>query len=64
MDFLGPIDFGKGIEVYPKKMDLVMSWPRSLYPSDIRCFWGLVGCYKRFVEEFSSIACPVTALTK
>ncbi|KAH0784229.1 hypothetical protein KY290_003827 [Solanum tuberosum] len=62
--FLGHIVSSEGIEVDPKKTDAVKSWPRPLNPSDIRSFLGLVGYYRRFVEGFSSIASPLTALTQ
>ncbi|WMV37779.1 hypothetical protein MTR67_031164 [Solanum verrucosum] len=62
--FLGHIVSIKGIEVYPHKTDEVKSWPRPLTPSDIRSFLGLAGYYRRFVEGFSSIAFPLTALTQ
>jgi len=62
--FLGHIISSEGIEVDPKKTDAVKSWPRPLSPSDIRSFLGLAGYYRRFVEGFSSIASPLTALTQ
>ncbi|WMV54950.1 hypothetical protein MTR67_048335, partial [Solanum verrucosum] len=40
----------KGIEVDPKKIDAVKSWPRPISPTDIRSFLGLAGYYQRFVE--------------
>jgi len=43
---------------------VVKSWPRPLSPMDIRSFLGLSGYYRRFVEGFSSIASPLTALTQ
>ncbi|WMV49923.1 hypothetical protein MTR67_043308 [Solanum verrucosum] len=54
----------EGIKVDPKKTDAVKSWPRPLTPSNIRSFLGLAGYYRRFVEGFSSIASPLTALTQ
>ncbi|WMV54863.1 hypothetical protein MTR67_048248, partial [Solanum verrucosum] len=45
--FVVRIISGKGIEVDPKKMDVVKSWPRPLSPSDIRSFLGLAGYYRR-----------------
>lgn len=54
----------KGIEVNPKKMDVVNSWPRPLTLSNIRNFLGLVGYYRRFVEGLSSIVSPVAAFTQ
>ncbi|WMV18590.1 hypothetical protein MTR67_011975 [Solanum verrucosum] len=62
--FLRHIVSSKGIEVDPKKMDVVESWPRPLTPSDIRSFLGLSGCYRRSVDVFSSIASPLTSLTQ
>ncbi|KAH0777836.1 hypothetical protein KY290_009247 [Solanum tuberosum] len=62
--FLGHIVSSKGIEVDPKKRDMVKSCPRSLSPKDIRSFLGLAGYYRKFVEGFSSIASPLTALTQ
>ncbi|WMV45898.1 hypothetical protein MTR67_039283 [Solanum verrucosum] len=44
--FLGHIVSSKGIEVDPKKMDSVKSWPRPLSPSDIRSFLGLASYYR------------------
>ncbi|WMV58367.1 hypothetical protein MTR67_051752, partial [Solanum verrucosum] len=64
MAFLGHIVSEKGIEVDPKKKDAVKRWPRPLSPSDIRNFLGLCCYYRRFVEEFSSIASLLTTLTR
>ena len=38
--------------------------PRPLAPTDIRCFVGLDGYYKRFVYVFASIVSPLTTLTQ
>ncbi|KAH0650386.1 hypothetical protein KY284_030298 [Solanum tuberosum] len=62
--FLGHIVSSKGTEVDPNKTDTVKSWPSPLTPSDIRSFLGLSSYYKRFVEGFSSIASPLSALTQ
>ena len=62
--FLGHIVSSKGIEVDPKKTDAVKSWPRPLSPIDIGSFLGLACYHRRFVEGFSSIASPLTALTQ
>ncbi|WMV18688.1 hypothetical protein MTR67_012073 [Solanum verrucosum] len=48
--FLGHIVSSKGIEVEPKKTDVVKSYPRPLSPLDIRSFLGLAGYYKRWLE--------------
>ncbi|KAH0636267.1 hypothetical protein KY290_036703 [Solanum tuberosum] len=61
--FLGLIVSGMGIEVDPKKTNVVKSWPRPLTPIDVRSFMGLANYYRRFVEGFSSIVSPLKALT-
>ncbi|WMV55181.1 hypothetical protein MTR67_048566 [Solanum verrucosum] len=62
--FLSHIISSNGIEIDPKKTEVVKSWPRPLTPWDIRSFLGLAGYYSRFVEGFSSIASPLTTLTQ
>ncbi|WMV37563.1 hypothetical protein MTR67_030948 [Solanum verrucosum] len=37
----------KGIEINPKKMDAVKSWPKPLFLLDIRTFLGFSGYYGR-----------------
>ncbi|WMV45647.1 hypothetical protein MTR67_039032, partial [Solanum verrucosum] len=49
--FLGHIVSSVGIEVDPKKTDVVSSLPRPLSPTDIQRFLGLAGYYRRFVED-------------
>jgi len=61
--FLGHVFF-EGVRVDHQKIEAVKSWPRPISPSDIRSFLGLAGYYRRFVEGFSSIASPMTRLTK
>ncbi|XP_070002887.1 uncharacterized protein [Nicotiana sylvestris] len=64
MAFSGHVVSGEGIEVDPKKIEAVQSWPRATTATKIRSFLGLAGYYRRFVEGFSSIAAPLTRLTQ
>lgn len=41
---------------------MVNSWPRPLSTNDIESFLGYTGYYRLFVEVFSSITFPLTAL--
>ena len=48
----------------PEKVEVVMSWERSKSVFEIRSFLGLVGYYRRFIEDFSRLAAPMTKLTR
>ena len=64
MTFLGHVLSDKGVEVDPRKTDVVKSGLKPLTLTDLGSFLGLDGYYLRFVECFSSIAAPLTALMK
>ena len=53
-----------GVSVDPEKVEAVMSWERPKSVIKIRSFLGLAGYYRRFIEEFSRIAAPMTRLTQ
>ena len=60
--FLGHIVSSEGVEVYQWKTESVKSWCRMLSPTDVQSFLGSVGYYRRFIDEFTSIASPLTSL--
>ncbi|WMV54303.1 hypothetical protein MTR67_047688 [Solanum verrucosum] len=62
--FLGHIVSSEGIRVDSQKIKAVKQWPRPTYPTYIKSFLGLANYYRRFMEGFSSIASPLTKLTK
>ncbi|GJY20042.1 putative reverse transcriptase domain-containing protein [Tanacetum coccineum] len=64
VQFLDHVINGDGIHVDPSKIEAVKKWkaPRTL--SKVRSFLGLVGYYRRFIENFSKIAKPLTILTQ
>ena len=47
----------------PKKVEAVMNWKRPKSVFEIRNFLGLVGYYRRFIEDFSQLVAPMTRLT-
>ena len=61
--FLGHVVSASGMSVDPEKVEAVMSWDRPKSVFEIRSFLGLAGYYKRFIEDFSRLAAPMTRLT-
>ena len=47
-----------------EKVKAVMSWERLKSVFEIRSFLGLAGYYRRFIEDFSQLATPMTRLTR
>ncbi|KAL5581546.1 hypothetical protein UlMin_013988 [Ulmus minor] len=64
VQFLGHAVSKDGISVDLAKIDAVSKWPTPTNVTEIRSFLGLAGYYRRFVEGFSTLAAPLTALTK
>ncbi|KAI2649246.1 Retrovirus-related Pol polyprotein from transposon 17.6 [Labeo rohita] len=56
---------GRGlIQPQQKKVDAVLSAPRPTTKTQVRAFLGLAGYYRCFIPNFSTLASPLTDLTR
>ena len=60
--FLGHIINKEGLAVDPKKVADILNWKAPTDARGIKSFIGMVGYYWCFIEGFSKIARPMTAL--
>jgi len=49
-----------GVKPDPAKVKAIMNFPTSKNPKNIKQFLGLAGYYRRFIQNFSKIAKPVS----
>ncbi|RVW92637.1 Retrovirus-related Pol polyprotein from transposon 17.6 [Vitis vinifera] len=56
--------YSRRIAVDHSKVEAVQEWQRPTNVFEVRSFLGLAGYYRRFVEDFSRIAVPMTWLTR
>ncbi|WVZ51932.1 hypothetical protein U9M48_003029 [Paspalum notatum var. saurae] len=61
---LGHVLIVEGVLVDPKKIEAVSNWKTPRNVMEIRSFLVLARCYRRFIENFSKIAKPMTELLK
>ena len=53
-----------GVSVDPEKVEAVNGWERSKLVFEIHNFLRLARYYRRFIEDFSRLAAPMTRLTR
>jgi hypothetical protein len=54
----------EGITVDPSKVKEVLDWKPPTSTSEVQGFLGLAGYYRRFIQNISKIAKPITMLLK
>jgi hypothetical protein len=64
VEYLGHMIYPGGLGVVASKVEVVMSIPKPRHVSRLRAFLGLCNYYRKFVKTFSTIAKPLTMLTR
>uniref|UniRef100_A0A4W5K794 Gypsy retrotransposon integrase-like protein 1 n=1 Tax=Hucho hucho TaxID=62062 RepID=A0A4W5K794_9TELE len=62
--FLGYIINQEGVAMDEKKVKAVLDWPLPVTLKEVQRFLGFANFYRRFIRNFSSVASPLTSMTK
>ena len=62
--FLGFHISPQGVSMDPGKVQAVVKWPEPTSLKQVQRFLGFANFYRRFIRNFSSVAAPITALTR
>eukprot|EP00798_Chlamydomonas_sp_ICE-L_P030045 gene30045-biopygen15901 len=64
LKFLGHIIGRDGVKVNPKKVATVRDWPTPRHAKHVQQFLGLTNYFRKFIQGYSSMAAPLSDLTK
>ena len=62
--FLGFIISSTGVSMEPDRISTIVDWPTPTSVHDIQVFLGFANFYRRFIQGYSRIALPITALLR
>ena len=62
IEYLGHIIDAMGVSADPAKIQTLVDWPTPTSLKAVRGFLGLTGYYRRFVQDYSKVAWPLTQL--
>jgi hypothetical protein len=63
VEYLGHFLSADGIRVDPSKISVIAEWPALRTKTKVQSFLGLANYYHKFINNFSKIALPLSALT-
>ena len=64
MTYLGHVISVKGVAVNPEGVQAVLDWTPPESVKQVRSFLGLASYCRRFIENFSKVAKPLTELLR
>jgi hypothetical protein len=64
VEFLGHMVGRDGVRMMEDKVKAIGEWPTPAKVGDVRAFLGTAGYYRKFIRDFSSVAAPLSNLTK
>ena len=64
VQYLGHVFSSDGMSPDPNKIKVVTDWPTPTNITEVRQFLGLASYYRRYIQNFSSIATPLHKLTQ
>jgi len=63
VEYLGVIISQNSVKMDPVKVAGVMEWPTPSNKKEVQSFLGFTNFYRRFIQGFSHLACPLFNLT-
>jgi hypothetical protein len=63
VNYLGHVVSSQGIATDPKKVEAVKEWPIPKNIKELQAFLGLAGYYRQYIQDYATIAKPLTLLT-
>jgi hypothetical protein len=64
VEFLGYLIGQDGIKISPEKIEAVLEWKSPSSLVETQSFLGFANFYRRFIQDYSQVAHPMTELTK